>query len=188
MVRVLDICHPMAGKGPAYMAISVTTLDSTIARKLEPRTPTPAKRIEAILALAKARIPTAVLAAPMIPALNDSEMEAILEATQSVGASAAEYIMLHLPLEIRDLFVEWLHGNFPDRTNHVISLVRDTRNGADYNANWGTRMTGTGAYAALMRQRFAIAAARLGLNKRRHDLDITQFSVPPREDDQLTLF
>ncbi|MDC0986485.1 hypothetical protein OAS67_04300 [Alphaproteobacteria bacterium] len=96
-----------------------------------------------------------------------------MKAAQSVAASAVEYIMLRLPLEIRDLFVEWLHGNFHDRANHVISLVHDTRNGADYNANWGTRMTWTSAYAALMKQRFAIAAARLGLNKRRHDLDIT---------------
>jgi DNA repair photolyase len=96
-----------------------------------------------------------------------------MKAAQSVAASAVKHIMLRLPLETRDLFVEWLHGNFPDRANHVISLVRDTRNGADYNANWGTRMTWTSAYAALMKQRFAIAAARLGSNKRRHDLDIT---------------
>jgi DNA repair photolyase len=187
VVRDLDIIQPMAEKGLAHVAVSVTTLDRAIARKLEPRAPTPAKRIEAISALAKAGIPTAVMAAPMIPALNDSEMEAILESAQDAGASAAGYIMLRLPLEIRDLFVEWLHGNFLDRANHVMSLVRDTRNGADYNANWGTRMTGTGVYAALMKQRFTISVARLGLNKRRHDLDTTQFSIPPRAGDQLTL-
>lgn len=188
VVRDLDIIQPMAKKGLAHVAISVTTLDRSIARKLEPRAPTPTKRIEAISALAQAGVPTAVLAAPMIPALNDAELEAILETAWAAGASAAGYILLRLPLEIRSLFQEWLNSNFPDRANHVMSLVRDTRNGADYNASWGTRMTGTGVYAALLNKRFKLASARLGLNKRRHDLDTTQFSVPPRAGDQLTLF
>lgn len=188
VIRDLDIIQPMAAKGLAHVAVSVTTLDRAIARKLEPRAPTPAKRIEAITALAQAGVPTAVLAAPMIPALNDAELETILETARAAGASAAGYILLRLPLEIRDLFLEWLRGNFPDRANHVMSLIRDTRNGADYNANWGTRMTGTGVYAALLNKRFKLASARFGLNKRRHDLDITQFSVPPRPGDQLTLF
>lgn len=141
--------------------------------------PSPAKRIEAISALAEAGIPAAVLAAPMVPALNDSKMAAILEAVQSVGASAPGNIMLRLPLEILDHFVEWLNGNFPDRANHVTSLVRDTHNGANYRANWGTHLIGTGVYAALMKQRFSIAAARIGFNKRHHDLDIKQFLYRP---------
>lgn len=188
VVRDLDIIQPMAAQGLAQVSISVTTLDRTIARKMEPRAPSPQKRIDAIAALSKAGVPTAVLAAPMIPALNDSELEAILDAAHTAGATGAGYILLRLPLEIRDLFVEWLHANFPDRANHVMSLVRDTRGGADYRSGWGSRMSGTGPYAALLKRRFDMAQKRLGLNARWRELDCEKFAPPPRPGDQLALF
>ncbi|MGE4217943.1 MAG: radical SAM protein, partial [Alphaproteobacteria bacterium] len=137
---------------------------------------------------ADAGIPTAVMAAPMIPALNDMELEAILEAAAKAGATGAGYVLLRLPLEIRDLFVEWLETHAPDRASRVMKLVRDTRGGRDYASQWGERMRGTGPYADLLRQRFKLAIARLGLDRRRHDLDISQFRRPPRPGDQMSLF
>jgi DNA repair photolyase len=188
VTRDLDIIQPMAEQGLAQVSISVTTLDRVIARKMEPRAPAPLKRIEAIRALSMAGVPTSVLAAPMIPALNDNELESILEAAHEAGASGAHYILLRLPLEIRDLFIEWLHENFPDRANHVMSLVRDTRAGADYRSDFGARMSGTGPYATLLKRRFDIAQKRLGLKNRWRDLTCDKFAPPPRSGDQLALF
>ncbi len=131
---------------------------------MEPRAATPQRRLETLRALSAAGIPTTVMAAPIIPALNDDEMEAILAAAAEAGASQAGYTLLRLPLEIKDLFREWLQDQVPGRAKHVMSLIRSTRGGKDYDSTWGTRMRGTGPYASLISQRFAIATRRLGLN------------------------
>ncbi len=188
VLRDIDILGPMAARGLAAVTISVTTRDRRLARLLEPRAPTPAKRLAAIEALSAAAIPTGVLAAPMIPALNDMELEGILEAAASAGASGAGYVLLRLPLEIRDLFEEWLRSHFPDRADHVMSLVRDTRKGKAYRAEWGERMKGSGAYADLLKQRFELVRKRFGLDRRQLDLDVAKFQPPPRPGDQLTMF
>lgn len=187
VVRDLDIIAPLAAQGLAMVSVSVTTLDRKLARQLEPRAPTPPKRIEAIRLLSSAGVPTCVLAAPMIPALNDMELEAILTEAKDAGASYADYTLLRLPLEIRDLFVEWLETHYPDRARHVMMLVRDTRNGADYNSAWKQRRSGTGVYADLLRNRFRLARRKLGLDMRPFDLDTTQFKKPSQIGDQLTL-
>ena len=188
VLRDIDILGPMAAQGLASVTISVTTCDRRLARLMEPRAPTPAKRLAAIEALSAAAIPTGVLAAPMIPALNDMELESILEAASRAGASGAGYVLLRLPLEIKDLFEDWLRSHFPDRADHVMSLVRDTRKGKAYRAEWGERMKGSGAYADLLKQRFELARKRFGLDRRHLDLDVTRFQPPPRPGDQLTMF
>ena len=188
VLRDADIIAPMAAKGMAVVTLSVTTLDRELARKLEPRAPTPSKRITAISSLAALGIPTSVLAAPMIPALNDMELEKILETASRAGASGAGYVMLRLPLEISDLFKEWLENHYPDRANHVLSLVRQTRRGAMYDSRWGQRAVGSGPYADLLNQRFKLALKKYGLDKRSLNLDSSQFQRPPRAGDQLDLF
>ncbi len=187
VVRDLDIIAPMAAAGLAMVSISITTLNRTLARQLEPRAPTATRRLEAVKALSEADVPTGVLAAPMIPALNDMELEAILAAAKDAGASYADYTLLRLPLEIRDLFVEWLEAHYPDRARHVMSLVRDTRNGADYNSNWRQRRSGTGVYAELLGNRFRLTRRKLAMDKRPLNLDISKFRPPPTKGDQLTL-
>jgi len=132
-------------------------------------------------------VPVGVMTAPLIPALNDDEMETILAAAAEAGATSAGYTLLRLPLEIKDLFREWLEAHAPDRAKHVMSLIRSMRGGKDYDATWGTRMRGTGPYASLIAQRFAIATRRLGLNRSRSSLDTSKFRHPPRSGDQLTL-
>jgi DNA repair photolyase len=188
VVRDLDIIAPMARDGLAMVSVSVTTLDRVLARQLEPRAPTPPKRLEAIGKLSAAGVPTCVLAAPMIPALNDNELESILAAGREAGARYADYTLLRLPLEIRDLFVEWLEAHYPDRTRHVMGLVRDTRGGADYDSGWGQRRTGSGVYAELLHKRFRLARRKLGMDRRPPGLDTSQFRPPPQKGDQLTLF
>ncbi|NKB56132.1 MAG: PA0069 family radical SAM protein [Alphaproteobacteria bacterium] len=187
VTRDIDIIAPMAAVGLAMVSVSVTTLDRALARQLEPRAPTAAKRLSAVRALSEAGVPTGVLAAPMIPALNDMELEAILAAAKDAGACYADYTLLRLPLEIRDLFVEWLEAHYPDRARHVMMLVRDTRNGADYNSSWGQRRTGTGVYADMLSKRFRLARRKLGMDMRPLDLDTTKFKPPPAKGDQLTL-
>jgi DNA repair photolyase len=191
ILRDLDILSRMAQRGLVEATVSVTTLDPDLARKLEPRAPTPPRRRAAIEALGAAGISTGVLAAPMIPALNDPELEAILAAATARGATRAGYVLLRLPLEIKDLFREWLEAHVPDRAEHVLSLVRDTREGNLYQAKFGTRMRGTGPYAELLRQRYRVAMRKLGLAKRgggaiglRSDL----FAVPKGERPQFELF
>lgn len=187
VTRDIDLIAPMAREGLATVSVSVTTLDRVLARQLEPRAPTAAKRLEAIRLLSEAGIPTCVLAAPMIPALNDSELESILAAAKEAGARYADYTLLRLPLEIRDLFVEWLEAHYPDRARHVMTLVRDTRGGRDYDSTWGQRRTGTGIYADMLAKRFLLARRKLGLDRRPPALDISQFKPPPTKGDQLTL-
>ena len=189
--RDLDIIAPMAAAGMARVYLSVTTLDADLARKLEPRASAPARRLQAIAALGAAGVPTGVMVAPVIPQLNDRALEAILEATAAAGADGAGWVMLRLPLEVAPLFRDWLATHYPDRAAHVMSLVRDLRGGKDYDANWGTRMRGTGAFASIIEKRFEVACRRFGLNEEgaRVKLDTTQF-VPPAGDGgrQATLF
>jgi DNA repair photolyase len=187
ILRDLDILAPMAAEGLAKVAVSVTTLDRKLARTMEPRAATPPKRLETIRALVEAGIPTNVMFAPVIPALNDEELENVLTAAKDAGAMSAGYVLLRLPLEIKDLFREWLEENFPDRAKHVMSLVRQMRGGKDYDSNWHTRMRGTGPYAALIARRFHIAVKRIGLNRESHPLVLNKFKRPPQLGEQLAL-
>ena len=155
---------------------------------MEPRAPTPARRLDALRELGKAGIPTRVMVAPVIPAINDADIERILEAAAGVGVGGAGYVLLRLPLEVRDLFREWLTANFPDRDRHVLALVRQMRGGKDYDSKWGERMTGTGPYAEMIRQRFEAACARLKLNGERLPLTVEHFKPPHGRSEQLSLF
>ncbi len=187
--RDVDILGPMAAKGLARVFLSVATLDHEIARRLEPRANAPTRRIEAIRRLSEAGIPTGVIVAPMIPALTDKDIESVLEAAAGAGASSAHYVMLRLPLEIRDLFVEWLQAHYPMRAKHVMSLVHQVRVGKDNDSVFGSRMRGTGKFAELIRLRFDIACRRLKLNARELPVDTSLFSVPDAESRrQLPLF
>jgi DNA repair photolyase len=188
--RDVDILGPMAAKRQAKVAVSITTLDRSLARRMEPRAATPERRLETIRVLADAGIPTGVMTAPMIPGLNDHEMEAILEAAKAAGAGTAGYVPLRLPLEIKELFAEWLEAQAPLRAKHVLTLVRDIRQGKLNSAEFGQRMRGEGAYADLLAQRFKLATRRLGLNLTRElgGLDCSQFRRPPQAGDQLSLF
>ena len=186
--RDIDILAPMAERRLASVSVSVTTLDRKLARIMEPHAATPPKRLEAIRQLAEAGIPATVMVAPVIPALNDSEIERILDAAAHVGVREASYVLLRLPLEVRDLFREWLMANYPDRYRHVFTLIRDMRGGRDYDAKWGERMKGTGPMAWTIGRRFEIACERLGLNKRRSKLTTDHFARPKRNGDQLSLF
>ncbi len=187
ILRDVDILSEMAEMGLAKAALSITTLDRKLARMMEPRAGTPSRRLQAIKGLSDAGIPTAVMFAPAIPALNDGEMEAVLRAATEMGARSAGYVLLRLPLEIKDLFREWLEGNVPDRAKHVMSLVRQMRGGKDYDSQWSTRMRGTGPYAEMLARRFHMAVKRFGLNQPRAPLDTTRFKRPPRPGEQLAL-
>lgn len=178
VTRDIDILAPMAEKGLARVGISVTTLDRKLARTMEPRASTPSKRLEAMSSLSQAGIPTGVLVSPIIPALNDHEIERVLEASRSAGAQEATYVLLRLPLEVSPLFRDWLLRNYPDRYRHVMSLIRSMRGGKDYDAEFGKRMKGAGPYAWQIGRRFELAAKRLGLNLNRRQLRDDIF-VPP---------
>ncbi|MSO70573.1 MAG: PA0069 family radical SAM protein [Alphaproteobacteria bacterium] len=178
VLRDLDILGPMAAKGLARVAVSVTTLDAVLARKMEPRAATPARRLGAIEGLAAAGVPAMVMAAPMIPGLNDAELERILEAARDAGASGAGYVLLRLPLEIKDLFGEWLAEHYPDRAARIEALVRETRGGKLYDAGFKTRMRGTGIYAQLLAERFRLACRKLGLVTPREPLRTDLFRPP----------
>lgn len=188
VVRDIDILARMAKRNLAKVALSVTTLDPKLARTMEPRASTPSKRLDALRQLTEAGIPTTVMVAPIIPALNDSEIEKILDAAAYAGVKEASYVLLRLPLEVRDLFREWLMANYPDRYRHVFTLIRDMRGGRDYDSEWGTRMKGTGPMAWMIGRRFDMACERLGLNKRRTKLTTDHFARPKRAGEQLTLF
>jgi DNA repair photolyase len=188
VIRDIDILAPMAERGLVKAALSVTTLDRRIARVMEPRAAAPHLRIEAIRALAQAGVPVTVMVAPIIPGINDREIEAILEECVKAGASAAGYVVLRLPLEIKDLFREWLNQHFPDRATRVMGLVRQMRGGRDYDPEWGKRQRGEGPYAKLIADRFARACRRLGLDKPRLPLDHTQFRRPIEAGGQQELF
>jgi DNA repair photolyase len=185
--RDIDLLAPMAEQGLAAATISLTTLDSGLSRVMEPRAASPARRLETIRALSAAGIPTGVLVAPMIPALNDREMESLLEAAVEAGARTAGYVLLRLPLEIKDLFEEWLEAHFPGRAKHVLSLVRSMRDGKLYQSEFGTRMTGTGPYADLLAKRFRLAASRLGLTRRDWQFNTSLFRPPVPKGGQFPL-
>jgi DNA repair photolyase len=188
ITRDLDLLGPMGERGLCSAFVSVTTLDRKLARAMEPRAATPERRLEAIARLAEAGVPTGVGFAPAIPGLNDHEMEAVLERAAGAGARSAMYVALRLPMEIKDLFSEWLEQARPERASRVMSLVRQMRGGKTYDAQWGKRMRGDGPIADLMRTRFAAACRRLGLNAQRVELDVSQFKVPPKAGDQMSLF
>jgi DNA repair photolyase len=188
IVRDADILGPMGKAGLVRAAVSITSLDRKLARSMEPRAATPEKRFEAISRLTDAGTPTSVSFAPVIPGLNDHELEAVLERAKAAGATGAHYTVLRLPLEIKDLFQQWLATDHPDRARRVMSLVRQMRGGKDYDAHWGQRMKGTGPVADLIRNRFVLARKKLGLDAPRPPLDCSQFRVPPMPGDQLKLF
>ena len=188
VVRDIDILQRMAERNLVKVAISVTTMDAKLARAMEPRAATPTRRLEALKTLSAAGIPTAAMIAPVIPALNDAEIERILDAVAHLGVKEANYILLRLPLEVRDLFKEWLMANYPDRYRHVLTMIRDMRGGKDYDSQWGTRMKGTGPMAWMIGRRFDIACERLGLNRRRTRLTTAHFVRPAKNGAQLNLF
>jgi DNA repair photolyase len=188
VLRDLDILARMAERNLVKVALSVTTLDPKLARVMEPRAPTPSRRLDALQQLTKAGVPTAVMVAPVIPAINDAEIERILEAAVANGVRSAGYVLLRLPLEIRDLFSEWLKENFPDRHDHVFKLVRDTRGGKDYDSTWGKRQTGTGPVAWMIGRRFEVACERLGINATKRKITTEHFRPPRPAAAQLDLF
>ena len=181
VTRDIDILSRMAKRNLAKVAISVTTLDGKLARTMEPRAATPAKRLEALRQLSDAGIPTAAMIAPVIPAINDAEIERILDAAALAGVKSAGYVLLRLPLEVRDLFKEWLMANYPDRFRHVMKLVRDMRGGKDYDFDLGQAQTGDGPYAWMIGRRFEAACERLGLNKERAKLTTEHFQKPVKK-------
>lgn len=187
ILRDLDLLGELAKRGLVSTALSLTTFDRTLARRMEPRAATPERRLEAVRALAAGQVPVGVMAAPMIPGLNDAELETILERAAEAGAGFAGYILVRLPLEVSDLFQEWLQRHYPERAKHVMSLIRETRGGKNNDATFGRRMKGSGVYAELIARRFAIACARLKLKTAGSGLDTRQFRPPPRPGDQMSL-
>ncbi len=177
VLRDTDILSRLASRGLVRVWLSVTTLDPELARRMEPRAATPVRRLAAIAGLSEAGIPAGVLAAPMIPGLNDAELERILEAAASRGACDASYVLLRLPLELRQMFETWLHQHYPQRARHVLNLVRETRAGALNDSRFGHRFRGQGVYADMLAQRFRRMAAKLGLEGRA-PLDTSQFQPP----------
>ncbi len=177
VLRDIDILAPMAQRNLVRVCLSVTTLDNALARRMEPRAAAPMRRIQAIEALTRAGIPAGVMAAPMIPGLNDAEMERILELSAQAGARTGGYILLRLPHELKQMFEDWLSAHFPDRAARVLDLIRQTRAGALNDAKFGQRFTGTGVYADLLASRFTRAARQWGLDKS-EPLDTAAFAVP----------
>ena len=187
VTRDIDILAPMAKKGLVKVALSVTSLDPKLCRAMEPRAATPAKRLDALAQLSAAGIPTVVLVAPIVPAVNDSEIEAILSAATTAGAQEAGYVMLRLPHEVKDVFRDCLQTTMPERAAKVMSLVKASSGGKDYDARFGARQTGTGPYAWTIGRRFELSCQRLGLNRRKLKLDVSQFTRPPQPGEQLSL-
>ncbi len=188
VLRDVDLLAPMAARGLASVLLSVTTLDGELARRLEPRAAAPARRVATLGALARAGIPVGVLASPMIPALNDAELERILEACAGAGARWAGYVLVRLPHDLRAIFAEWLETHYPTKARRVLSRIRDLHDGKLYDPRFGERMRGQGPYAALLRDRFDIACRRLGIETGRPRLDTTRFRLPARRGDQTRLF
>jgi len=179
VLRDLDLLGSLARDGLVSVAVSVTTLNAGLKRAMEPRAASPQARLRALAALSAAGIPTTVMVAPVIPALTDHELESILEAAAHAGVRGAGYVLLRLPYEIKDLFREWLHQHFPERAQHVMSLIRDMRGGRDNDPRFGVRMRGSGPYAELLRQRFRLSCQRLSLNSTPRAAPSTAFFTPP---------
>jgi DNA repair photolyase len=180
ILRDLDLLQDLARDRLVSVMLSITSLDANIKRTLEPRAAAPQARLKVIERLSAAGVPVGVLVAPVIPALTDHEMEQILEAAQTAGATSAGYVLLRLPHEVKDLFREWLVEHYPDRAKHVMSLINQSRGGKDYQAEFGTRMVGTGVFAQLLRARFDVAVRRLGFKNAhdRHELRTDLFRPP----------
>ena len=188
VLRDLDILSAMARRRLAHVNISITTLDNALARTMEPRAATPQRRFDTLAKLTAAGIPTSVLASPMIPGLNDHELESILQRSRDAGARSAGYILIRLPREVAELFEQWLETHYPLKKRRVLELIRETRGGDLYRSEFGERMTGTGPYARLLADRFAIACERLGLTERPTELDATAFQRPRDDVAQRSLF
>ncbi|GAB4182516.1 MAG: PA0069 family radical SAM protein [Wenzhouxiangellaceae bacterium] len=186
--RDLDLLTAMAAEGLAQVMVSITSLSNEIKRTLEPRAASPAARLSAIGALAEAGVPVGVMAAPVIPAITDRELELILQRAAERGASRAGYILLRLPHEVKDLFREWLQAHYPMRASHVMSLIRQSRGGRDYDSRFGVRMRGEGHFADLIAHRFDLACKRLGLNAAQIKLNQNRFIPPLHSGDQMDLF
>ncbi len=186
--RDIDILAPMAEKGLCTAALSVTTLERTVARSMEPRASAPARRLAAIRSLAEAGIPVRVMVAPVVPGITDHEMEDILEAARDAGASLASCIVLRLPGEVKDLFCDWLDAHYPARRNKVLNTIRSLREGKLNTAEWGERMVGKGAFGKALDLRFALAVRRLGLKREGRALRTDLFAKPARDGRQMTLF
>jgi DNA repair photolyase len=187
VVRDVDILARMASRGLVKVAISLTTLDRALARKMEPRAAAPHRRLATIKALREAGVPVAVLMAPIVPALNDSEIERVLAAAEAAGADEAGYVLLRLPLELKMLFREWLETEFPDRAARVINVLRSMHGGKDYTPEWRVRQCGRGPYAQQIGARFRLAVKRLGMNVRSHRVTTTLFQRPLLKGSQLPL-
>jgi DNA repair photolyase len=190
ILRDLDIIAPMAAKGLVSVAVSFTTLDKRLARTMEPRCAAPHRRLDTMRELSAAGVPVTVMTAPMIPALNEPEMETLLEAAADTGAKRAGYVLLRLPLEIAGLFTEWLEANYPDRAKRVMTLLRSMHKGEDYRSEWKVRQRGGGPYADLIARRFANATRRLGLNQVAVSLRTDLFRPPAAKEEsgQMNLF
>ncbi len=188
VLRDIDILSQMAQDGLVKVALSITTIDRKLARAMEPRASTPTKRLEALDTLKKAGIPTSIMIAPVIPGLTDFEIERILDSAHSVGVEQASYILLRLPREVSPLFRDWLLRHYPDRYRHVMSLIRSMRGGKDYDAEFGSRMHGSGPYAWQIKRRFEMTCKRLGLSKRISTPRTDLFTAPEGENTQLKLF
>ncbi len=189
ILRDLDILAPMAAEGLLSVMISVTTLDRDLARRMEPRAAAPKRRLAAIQGLARAKVPVGTLFAPVIPALNDVELDAVLAAAAEAGATRAGYVLLRLPLELKTLFEEWLEAHYPDRKKRVLDLLRQARGGRLYDSRFGYRQRGTGPQAQILAVRFKAACRRLGFSSERDfDLETRLFRAPALDDRQLALF
>ncbi|MEM8839052.1 MAG: PA0069 family radical SAM protein [Pseudomonadota bacterium] len=188
ITRDIDLLSELARKNLTRVALSITTLDGKLARAMEPRASTPKKRLEALKALSDAGVPTTVMVAPIIPALNDSELEAILEAAHDHGARDAGYVLLRLPLEVSEIFREWLMTHYPDRYRHVLSVMRSMRGGKDYDMTWGRRMRGSGPYAEQIAMRMRLATKKLGMRGRKAPLRTDLFRPPEVSGVQFSLF
>jgi len=186
--RDIDILAPMAAQGLARVGVSLTSLDPDLSRRMEPRAPTPKRRLATIRALSQAGIPVRVMTSPVVPGLTDHEIEALLKAGAEAGASTASWIMLRLPRDVSGLWQDWLAEHYPDRAGKVMARLREMHGGRDYEPRWGHRMRGEGKYAELIAQRFKVHARKLGLDDTAEPLRTDLFAIPPRKGDQLSLF
>lgn len=188
VARDVDLLAPLAAQRLTEVFVSITTLDAELARTMEPRTSTPAAKLQAIRTLSAAGVPTRVMIAPVVPGLTDHEIPQIMEAAAEAGATGAGYILLRLPLAVEPIFLDWLARNYPDKRERVESLVRQTRDGKLYRAEWGTRMRGTGNYAEQIKQSFNVFRRKFGLDRPPPEFDLTLFRPPRASNGQTTLF
>ena len=190
ILRDLDLLEQLAAQNLVSVAISLTTLDNELKRIMEPRAASPAARLRCLRELHAVGVPVSVLCAPMIPMVNDAELEQLLKAARDAGAQSAGYVLLRLPLEIAELFEDWLRAHFPQRAAHVMSLVQQMRRGRDYDSTFGTRMRGEGEFATLLARRFELACKRAGFGQGRDHarLDTSQFRPPAADSPQASLF